>query len=74
MKLKPLRAGWLEKDRRRGVLAAYLNALSDLAGPKRVLPMLRDELRLETYSAPVRNIVRQRPGVQRPRSLRNASE
>ncbi len=65
MKLDPPRAGWLEKDARRGVLAAYLNALADLAGPKRALPTLRDGVRLGTYSAAIRHAVSQRPGVHR---------
>ena len=62
MKLKPPRAGWLGKDPRRGVLAAYLTALADLAGPKRALPVLRDGARLETYSNAIRHAVSQRPG------------
>ena len=65
MKLKPPRAGWMEKDHRRGMLAAYLNALADLAGPKRALPMLRDVARIDAYSAAIRCAVRQRPGAQR---------
>ena len=65
MKLKPPRAGWLEKDARRGVLAAYLDALADLAGPKRALPMLRDRARLDAYSAAIRDAVSLRPGVHR---------
>ena len=64
MKLKPPRAGWLEKDHRRGVLASYLNALADLAGPKRALPVLRDAARIDSYSAAARHIMKQRPGAQ----------
>jgi len=63
IKLTPPRPGWREKDARRGVLAAYLNALADLAGPKRALPALRDGARLRTYSAAIRHAVSRRPGV-----------
>ena len=62
MKLKPPKAGWMEKDSRRGMLAAYLNALADLAGPKRALPMLRDAPRLDAYSTAIRKILAKREG------------
>jgi hypothetical protein len=62
MKLKPPRAGWLDKDSRRGMLAAYLNALGDLAGPKRAMPTLRDVPRLVAYSDAMRRILAERPG------------
>ena len=62
MKLKPLQAGWMEKDSRRGMLAAYLNALADLAGSKRTLPVLRDASRLDAYAAAMRRVLAVRPG------------
>lgn len=62
MKLKPLAENWLAKDPKRAMLAAYVNALGDLAGPKRVLPMLRDVARLDAYSAGIRHALLQRPG------------
>ena len=65
MKLVPPRPGWLEKDTHRGVLAAYLNALADLAGPKRALPTLRDGARLETFLAALQHAVSQHRGVRR---------
>ena len=62
MKLKSLPETWLAKDSRRAMLAAYVNALGDLAGPKRALPMLGDTARLDAYVAGIRHALSQRPG------------
>ena len=66
MKLKPLPESWLAKDPRRAMLAAYVNALGDLAGPKRALPMLQDTARLNAYAAGIRHALLQRPGQPPP--------
>ena len=62
MKLKPLPGGWLSREPKRAMLAAYVNALADLAGPKRALAGLRDEPRLAAYAAGIRAALAQRPG------------
>ena len=62
MKLKPLHSNWMAKEPKRAMLAAYVNALGDLAGPKRALPMLQDTARLDTYAAGIRLALKLRPG------------
>ena len=52
----------MEKDSRRRMLAAYLNALADLAGPKCAMPTLRDAPRLDAYSDAMRRVLLERPG------------
>ena len=44
------------------MLAAYVNALGDLAGPKRALPMLQDTARLNAYAAGIKHALKLRPG------------
>ena len=74
MKLKPLPSDWLAKDPKRAMLKAYVNALGDLAGPKRSLPMLQDKARLDAYAAGIRNALLQRPGGQLPHIVAGSQE
>lgn len=53
----------------RAMLANYLNAIADLDGPKRSLPLLDDSARLEAYRRGLQNALKEQPGLpafQRP--------
>jgi hypothetical protein len=47
---------------RRATLAAYVNALADLAAPKKALAILADTARLDAFGAGIRGALQGKPG------------
>lgn len=49
---------------RRATLATYINALADLAAPKKAMAVLSDAARLEAFDAGIRTALQCKPGTQ----------
>lgn len=62
MKLEHQPPKSLEAGARRATLAAYINALADLAAPKKALPILSDSTRLDAFDAGIKGALQQKPG------------
>ena len=66
MKLHHQPAKTPEVAARRATLATYINALADLAAPKKAMAMLSDTARLEAFDAGIRTALQRKPGDQPP--------
>ena len=51
-----------EAAARRATLAAYINALADLAAPKKALTILSDAPRMDAFEAGIRSALQEKPG------------
>jgi hypothetical protein len=49
---------------RRATLATYVNALADLAAPKKAMAILSDTARLEAFDTGIRTALQRKPGAQ----------